>query len=115
MSKNLAVFTLCLLALATAIGVAADQFGHPSFLLLILIALTVATWLVYSFVQNARHEDVIRNYLLTIVIKLLTGGIFIFILLYLDQDGAEANAIFFMATYFLLTSLEVGFLFNRLK
>ncbi|HLZ17774.1 MAG TPA: hypothetical protein VKQ08_12070 [Cyclobacteriaceae bacterium] len=114
MNKNLAVFTLSLLVLATVIGLAAQQF-HPSFMLPILTALTVATWLVYAYVQKTKREDFIRNYLLTIVIKLLTGGIFIFTLLYLDQDGAEANAIFFMATYFLLTGLEVSFLFNRLK
>jgi hypothetical protein len=115
MSKNLALFTLTLPGLATVIGVVADRFGHPSFLLPILIGLTVATWLVFYYVQKIRREDFVRNYLLTIVVKLLTGGMFIFTLLYLDRDGAEVNAIFFMTTYFLLTGLEVVFLFSRLK
>jgi hypothetical protein len=115
MNKSLAIFSVTLILLATVIGWVAYRLGPPSFLMAILVTLSAATWLVYFFVQRARQEDFIRNYLLTIVAKLLAGGIFVFVLLFLDKDGAEANAIFFMASYFLLTGLEVGFLFSRLR
>ena len=63
--------------------------------------------------ERADKENFIRNYLLTIVVKLLAGGIFIFAIIYIDLDGAESNAITFMAAYLLLTVLEVGFLFRK--
>ncbi len=113
MSRNTVVFTATLFATAVAIGWVSRQLANPSFLVLILSALAAATCLVYGFVLNAKPEDFIKNYLLTVVVKLLAGGIFIAILLYADKPGADANAVLFMATYFLFTALEVGFLFNK--
>ncbi len=115
MNRNTVVFTATLLAMAVAAGWVSRQLADPSFLVLILSALAVATWLVYWFIQKTRPGDFIKNYLLTIVLKLLAGGIFIFILLYADRPGADANAILFMAAYFLFTGLEVGFLYRKLK
>ncbi|SRR5260221_9166562 len=114
MNKDLVIFTASLLLLAAVIGLVTMQLANPSFLFLILGVLTVATWLVYFFVQRTKSEDLVKNYLLTIVLKLLSGGIFIFILLYKDKSGADANAIFFMAAYLVFTGLEVGFLFKGL-
>lgn len=114
MNKSLVIFTGTLLLLAASIGLIADRLVHPSFLVLISTILAGATWLVYFFIQKAKKEDLVKNYLLTIVMKLIAGGIFIFILLYIDKSGADGNAGFFMATYFLLTGLEVGFLFKQL-
>ena len=114
MNKDLAVFTGALLLLTVIIGLITVQLVNPSFLILILTVLTSATWLIYFFIQRANREDFIRNYLLTIVLKLLAGGIFIFILLFIDKPGANANAIFFMTIYLVFTGLEVGFLFRRL-
>jgi hypothetical protein len=114
MNKNLIVFTGALMLLTIVIGFVTLQFANPSFLILILTVLAVATWLVYFFIQRTNREDFIRNYLLTVVLKLLLGGIFIFILLYIDKPSSDANAIFFMAVYFFFTGLEVGFLFRKL-
>jgi hypothetical protein len=63
--------------------------------------------------DRGEKENFIRNYLLTIVIKLLAGGIFIAAIIYVDMDNAETNAITFMAAYLLFTILEVGFLFRK--
>lgn len=114
MNKDLGVFTGALLLLAMVTGLATIQIANPSFLILILTVLAVATWLVYYFVQKTKREDFIKNYLLTVVLKLLSGGVFISILLYIDKPQADSNAIFFMAAYLLFTVLEVGFLFRRL-
>ena len=114
MNKDLIVFTGALLLLAIATGLATLQFASPSFLILILTVLAVATWLVYYFIQKTKREDFIKNYLLTVVLKLLSGGIFISILLYINKPEADANAIFFMTAYLLFTGLEVWFLFRRL-
>ena len=115
MNRNLFVFTVWLLLLAVAIGVVARQLANPSFIGLILPVLASATWLVYFFIQGAKREDLVKNYLLTVVLKLAAGGIFIFILLWADKSGANLNAILFMASYLLFTGLEVGFLFKQLK
>ena len=113
MNKNLLIFSIGLIALTIGIGYCALQFTSPSFLKLILSSLAVTTWLVYFFMERASTENFIRNYLLTIVIKLLAGGIFIFAIIYADMDGSESNAITFMAAYLLFTGLEVGFLFKK--
>lgn len=114
MNKHQRVFTGALLMLAVITGLVALQLANPSFLSLILTVLTLATWLVYFFMQRTRREDFIKNYMLTIVLKLLAGGIFISILIYVDKPGANANAILFMTAYLLFTGLEVGFLFRKL-
>jgi len=114
MNKDLVVFTGALLVLMVIIGLVTLQFANPSFLMLILTTLAVATWLIYFFIQRTSREDFVKNYMLTIVLKLLGGGIFISVLLYIDKPGANANAVLFMTAYLLFTGLEVGFLFRRL-
>lgn len=107
------MFSVCLIILTLVIGFGTSRFSSPSFLNLILISLSAATWLVYFFIEKTATENFIKNYLLTIVLKLLVGGIFISILIYLDLEGAESNALLFMISYLLLTGLEVGFLFRK--
>ncbi|HCW05931.1 MAG TPA: hypothetical protein DGG95_01050 [Cytophagales bacterium] len=113
MNKNLIWFSISLLTVLLIIAVGFYQFRTPSFLNLILISLGSTTWLVYLFMANSKTENFIRNYLLTIVIKLLAGGIFIFALIYIDPSSADENSILFLLTYVLLTFLEVGFLFKK--
>ena len=113
MNRNLLVFSIILVVLTIAIGLGALQFTSPSFLKSILGGLSIATWLVYFFMERGNPENFIRNYLLTIVIKLLAGGIFIFAIIYADLEGSESNALTFMIAYLLSTGLEVGFLFKK--
>ena len=113
MNKNLLIFSLCLAALTIGVGYGATQLASPSFLNLILGASAITTWLVYFFMERADTENFIRNYLLTIVVKLLAGGIFVSAIIYADMEKAESNAITFMAAYLLFTILEVGFLFKK--
>src|SRR5258706_15417012 len=108
MNKNLLIFSLCLVGLTVGAGYGALQFSSPSFLELILSSLAITTWLVYFFMEKADTENFIRNYLLTIVVKLLAGGIFISAIIYADLEKAESNALTFMAAYLLFTGLEVG-------
>jgi len=115
MNKDLVVFTGALIVLTVVLGLVTVQWASPSFLTLILTGLACATWLVYFFMQKTNREDFLKNYVLTIVLKLLAGGIFIYILLYLDKSGSQNNAILFLVAYLLLTGLEVGFLFRRLN
>ena len=113
MNKNLVAFTVCLIFLSVLVSWAAVQFASPSYLFLIVGMLALATFIVYFFIERTESENFIKNYLLTIVLKLLAGGIFISVIIYTDLESAESNAISFMAAYLLFTVLEVAFLFKK--
>jgi|GEM_PF-3430236 len=95
------------------IGVTAHQFSTASFSIFIVTVLSVATALVYYFMQKVTAENFVKNYMLTIFLKLVVGGGFIFVLILLDRHAAQANAVTFMSAYFLFTALEVGFLYQK--
>jgi hypothetical protein len=113
MNKNLTGFAFCLIALSLLSSWAITQYAAPSFLFLITTVLAAATFLAYFFMLRTPPEDFVKNYLLTIVIKLLAGGVFIGAIIFADIERAETNAITFMAVYLLFTGLEVAFLFGR--
>ena len=113
MNRNLIAFTFSLIALMMLTSWGIIQFASPSYLYLIVSLLTLATFIAYFFMEKTKSENFIRNYLLSIVLKLLAGGIFIFAIIYVDLDHAEPNAISFMIVYLMLTALEVGFLFRK--
>jgi hypothetical protein len=113
MNKNLISFTACLIAFSVLIFWLAAKYSNSSYLLVIVAALAVATFVAYFFLNRSASENFIKNYLLTIVVKLLAGGVFIAAIIFNDQEGAEANALTFMAAYLLFTMLEIGFLFSK--
>ena len=115
MNKNLAGFALCLIALSIFSSWAITQYAVPSFLFLITTVLAAATFLAYFFMLRTTSEDFVKNYLLTIVVKLLAGGIFIGAIIFADIEHAETNAVTFMVVYLLFTVLEVAFLFSKFK
>lgn len=106
-------FVFCLLLLSVCIGVVAHQFTATSFAISIVAVLAVATTLVYYFMQKVTADNFVKNYILTIFLKLVAGGGFIFVLILLDRQASQANAVVFMSAYFLFTALEVGFLYQK--
>jgi hypothetical protein len=113
MNKNLAGFAFCLIALSMLSSWVITKYSAPSFLFLIVTSLAAATFLAYFFMLRTTSEDFVKNYLLTIVIKLLAGGLFIGAIIFADIEHAETNAVAFMVVYLLFTGLEVAFLFGR--
>jgi hypothetical protein len=113
MNKNLAGFAFCLIVLSILVSWAILQYAAPSFLFLIVTVLAAATFLAYFFMLRSLAGEFVKNYLLTIVIKLMAGGIFIGAIIFADVEGAEPNAITFMAVYLVFTMLEVIFLFSK--
>ena len=69
--------------------------------------------MVVYLIRVRKPDSFVQLYLLFMVLKFLAYGAFVFILILKDKAGAEANALFFMATYFIFTALEVVFLFFR--
>ena len=111
--KNLAAFAFCLILLSVLVSWLVPKYAAASFLFQIVIILSAATFLAYFFMLRTPAEYFVRNYVLTIVIKLLAGGLFIGAIIFADIERAEPNAITFMVVYLLFTGLEVSFLFGK--
>jgi len=113
MNKNLAAFAFCIIAFSVLFSWGVVRYAAPSFLFLIVTILAAATFLAYFFMLRTPTENFVKNYLLTIVVKLLAGGLFVGAIIFADIEGAETNAVTFMVAYLLFTGLEVAFLFGR--
>jgi hypothetical protein len=118
MNKNEMVkFTAGTFALAILIWAATQWFalkglidGLPSYLVEILVLLLVSTVIIFYFLQKMKATeplDFVKNFLLSVVLKILLSGVFVFILIKLDPAGANTNAIFFMISYLFFTGYEV--------
>jgi FtsH-binding integral membrane protein len=112
-------FTLLLLgaAIAAAIefGVGERWFNRPSFAWQILAILFLFTGYIFFRLGKTHVRNFTQAYLLTIVLKLLLGGILISVIIVLDKKRAVENALVFIITYFAFTALEVFFLFKKIN
>jgi hypothetical protein len=110
-------FILGVIALAILLWAAAQWFAMkglidamPSYWLEILLLLSVSTIVIFYFLQKMKATeplDFVKNFLLSVVLKILLSGVFVFILIKLDPAGANANALFFMISYLFFTGYEV--------
>lgn len=86
----------------------------PSFATEILFFLASSTLIIYYIlIKKNEPESFTQSYLLSIALKILFYGVFIFILIFMDSAGASLNTAFFITSYVLYTALEVTFLFKR--
>jgi hypothetical protein len=88
--------------------------SFPSFALEILFFLAGSTLVIfYILIRRAEAESFTQSYLLSIVLKILVYGTFIFVLIFMDSSEATVNTAFFITSYLLFTALEVAFLFKN--
>ncbi len=83
----------------------------PSFLQATLVIMTASTALIFLFLSrtNPRQPlDFVRNFMLTLVLKIILSGFYVFVFLRLDPAAANANVTFFIVNYFLFTAYEVA-------
>ncbi len=109
-------FSLALTGLAIAIlgGLVAgenfDWFVAPSVSRATILFLWLTHVIMYGMVvrQLKLHPaDFVKIYLGMTVLRILFFGAFVFFIIRLDQDGAYPNALVFLVSYFLFTSIEV--------
>ncbi len=109
-------FSILTILLAVALfglveaGVARGWFLRPTFELEILIFLVSAHLVLYSVITrqlNQRPENFVKVYLGSTVLRILFFGIFVFAIIKLDPPSGTQNALLFLISYFLFTSLEV--------
>jgi hypothetical protein len=89
--------------------------GLPSFFYQTLIFLVFSTGVIYGYLYKAGSTGFfVQLYLLTMAVKMLAYGAYIFIIVHQDKQGAFANVVFFMIIYGLFTALEIGFLYRKI-
>jgi drug/metabolite transporter (DMT)-like permease len=102
-------------------GVSNVWFDQPSFTNEIIALLAISHVGLYSIITRQigqRPENFVKIYLGSTVLRILFFGLFIFVLIRIDPVSASRNAVLFLITYFLFTSLEVVALYiavNRQK
>jgi hypothetical protein len=88
----------------------AGVIASPSFLTATLLVMTVSTALIFLFLERTHPRqplDFVRNFMLTVVLKIVLSGFYVFVFLRLDPAAANANVSFFIVNYFLFTAYEV--------
>jgi len=85
----------------------------PSFFFQSLILLVLTTAVIYRALDKASVAIFIQLYLVTIALKILAYGAYIFAMAYKDKAGALQNVVFFLVVYFTFTTLEIVFLYRK--
>ena len=101
--------TLAVMAI-TLFLIKAGVISPPSFLNATLLVMTVSTGLIFLFLERTHPQqplDFVRNFMLTLVLKIILSGFYVFIFLQLDPASANANVAFFIVNYFLFTAYEI--------
>ncbi len=113
MNKAFGAFLFFLFGITFLLAWGARQFSEdqqPSYISEILLVLAISTFVIFYLLKGikSKHpEKFVTNYLLSIVLKILLGGIFVFVILKLDPPAANSNALFFMVSYLFYTVLEI--------
>lgn len=106
---------------STALGILAltlwGMENPPDYLFQTLVFLFVATAGLYRFLLKTKLERpdyFVQLYLLTLVIKIIASGVYLFVMV-VGQPEPARDVVFFMAVYFVFTAIEIGFLYSRVN
>ena len=87
----------------------------PSFsieIVSVLALLTLALFYYLQKIQQSNPQKFIQLYLLSITVKMVVGCVLILVIIFMDKEGAIANALLFILSYFLFTGVEIFFLWK---
>jgi len=88
----------------------------PTFLYQTVIFLTFATGVIYGYLYRVNKPDIfVQLYLFMMAVKLMGYGGYAFFMITSDRAGATPNVVFFMMLYFILTILEILFLYRKIN
>ena len=118
MSRFFITIIVLTLALPPAIGYMHDQgwIGQkPSFLLETTLLVAFATSLIFFYLYRwGKPRLFVQLYLLSMVVKLLACFAYTVLMILQDRHGAVPNVIYFLAIYFLYTTVEIAFLYRKI-
>ena len=113
------VIIVLTLALPPVVGFMHDNgwiARKPSFLLETTWLIAFATSLIFFYLYRwGKPRLFVQLYLLSMVVKLLACFAYTLLMILQDRDGAVPNVIYFLAIYFLFTTLEIGFLYRKIS
>ncbi len=116
MNKLRIKFFLSLFGISSVLAGFAQLLTQPSNVLAIILFLSISTLAVFEWVMmDARPDNFMRNYLMSIVLKITLGCTFIAILLLAFKASAALNTLLFVAGYVIYTALEIFFLLKARK
>lgn len=88
----------------------------PTFFYQTLIFLVFSTTVIYAYLHKIDKPDFfVQLYLLTMAVKFLAYGVYVYFIISEDGVGAVNNTVFFMITYFSFTFLEITFLYHKIS
>lgn len=99
------------------LGVEQDWIGSaPSFGVEIIFTLWLITTAIFYYLQRIQKADSMRFilvYLGSVVFKLVVGCAMILAVILIDRQGAKANALLFIVSYFSMTGVEIYYLLTE--
>jgi hypothetical protein len=91
-------------------------FPLPTFFYQTLILVLFTTVVIFVYLYKANKPDFfVQLYLLTMMIKIMAYGAYVFFMIKEDVNNAFANVVFFLVSYLLFTILEVVFLYKKIS
>lgn len=116
-------FFIVVIAVSVALPPAVTSLYEQGWLLQRPTFLYETTWLVafatsVIFVYLYRWGKAgyfVQLYLLSMALKLIACLAYCIFMILEDRQGAVPNVLYFMAIYFVLTALEIGFLYRKIS
>ncbi len=88
----------------------------PSYFYQTLFFVPFTTFVIFAYLTKVtRPEIFVQLYLLTMIVKFITYGAYMFSVIVDDKRGAPGNVVFFMVLYAFFTALEVAFLYRKIS
>lgn len=90
----------------------------PTFFYQTLIFLFITTGGLYRFLMKTKQDRpdyFVQLYLLTMALKLIGYGAYLFIVVRSQPQDVAGNIVFFMGVYFVFTAIEIGFLYQQIN
>ena len=114
-----------MLSVASAILFAAATLGAkslswigsiPSYFNQTLFFVPFTTFVIFAYLYKVGKAEIfVQLYLLTMVVKFIAYGAYMFFVIVDDKPGAPGNVVFFMLLYAFFTALEIAFLFRKVS
>lgn len=112
------VTTLSLVACAILVLGLWGMETLPAFFYQTLIFLFITTAGLFRFLYKTKQERpdyFVQLYLLTMVVKLVAYGVYLFIIVTSLPDRAVTDVVYFLGVYFVFTAIEIGFLYRHVN
>jgi hypothetical protein len=88
----------------------------PSYFYQSLIFVPFTTFVLFGYLFKVNKPEIfVQLYLLTMVVKFIAYGAYVFFVILDDKSGAPGNVVFFMLLYVFFTMLEVAVLFRKIS